>query len=226
MKNNYIQGMKAGIPVILGFIPVGIAFGVMARQANFTILQTCLTSLTVFAGASQMLAVSMTLEGATILAIILATFILNLRHLIMSTVVMNKMEGRTSLKLIAAFGVTDESFAIFSETSKEKSNISYFFGLITVTYLSWNLGTFFGAVVSDFLPEIITNSFGIALYALFISLLIPNLHGNFRLFILVIITAVTNTLLSLFIDSWWAIITSTLLCAFIGVYFVNDKEGQ
>lgn len=226
MKNNYIQGMKAGIPVILGFIPVGIAFGVMARQANFTILQTCLTSLTVFAGASQMLAVSMTLEGATILAIILATFILNLRHLIMSTVVMNKMEGRTSLKLIAAFGVTDESFAIFSETSKEKSNISYFFGLITVTYLSWNLGTFFGAVVSDFLPEIITNSFGIALYALFISLLIPNLHGNFRLFILVIITALTNTLLSLFIDTWWAIITSTLLCAFIGVYFVNDKEGQ
>ena len=78
MKNNYIQGMKAGVPVILGFIPVGIAFGVMARQANFTILQTCLTSLTVFAGASQMLAVSMTLEGATILAIILATFILNL----------------------------------------------------------------------------------------------------------------------------------------------------
>lgn len=226
MKNNYIQGMKAGIPVILGFIPVGIAFGVMARQANFTILQTCLTSLTVFAGASQMLAVSMTLEGATILAIILATFILNLRHLIMSTVVMNKMEGRTSLKLIAAFGVTDESFAIFSETSKEKSNISYFFGLITVTYLSWNLGTFFGAVVSDFLPEIITNSFDIALYALFISLLIPNLHGNFRLFILVIITALTNTLLSLFIDTWWAIITSTLLCAFIGVYFVNDKEGQ
>ena len=226
MKNNYIQGMKAGIPVILGFIPVGIAFGVMARQANFTILQTCLTSLTVFAGASQMLAVSMTLEGATILAIILATFILNLRHLIMSTVVMNKMEGRTSLKLIAAFGVTDESFAIFSETSKEKSNISYFFGLITVTYLSWNLGTFFGAVVSDFLPEIITNSFGIALYALFISLLIPNLHGNFRLFILVIITALTNTLLSLFIDTWWAIIISTLLCAFIGVYFVNDKEGQ
>lgn len=226
MKNNYIQGMKAGIPVILGFIPVGIAFGVMARQANFTILQTCLTSLTVFAGASQMLAVSMTLEGATILAIILATFILNLRHLIMSTVVMNKMEGRTSLKLIAAFGVTDESFAIFSETSKEKSNISYFFGLITVTYLSWNLGTFFGAVVSDFLPEIITNSFGIALYALFISLLIPNLHGNFRLFILVIITALTNTLLSLFIDTCWAIITSTLLCAFIGVYFVNDKEGQ
>lgn len=226
MKNNYIQGMKAGIPVILGFIPVGIAFGVMARQANFTILQTCLTSLTVFAGASQMLAVSMTLEGATILAIILATFILNLRHLIMSTVVMNKMEGRTSLKLIAAFGVTDESFAIFSETSKEKSNISYFFGLITVTYLSWNLGTFFGAVVSDFLPEIITNSFDIALYALFISLLIPNLRGNFRLFILVIITALTNTLLSLFIDTWWAIITSTLLCAFIGVYFVNDKEGQ
>ena len=226
MKNNYIQGMKAGIPVILGFIPVGIAFGVMARQANFTILQTCLTSLTVFAGASQMLAVSMTLEGATILAIILATFILNLRHLIMSTVVMNKMEGRKSLKLIAAFGVTDESFAIFSETSKEKSNISYFFGLITVTYLSWNLGTFFGAVVSDFLPEIITNSFDIALYALFISLLIPNLHGNFRLFILVIITALTNTLLSLFIDTWWAIIVSTLLCAFIGVYFVNDKEGQ
>ncbi|MDO4749472.1 MAG: AzlC family ABC transporter permease, partial [Eubacteriales bacterium] len=201
-KKQYLAGARAGIPVVLGFIPVGIAYAIMARQAGFSILQTCGMSAMVFAGASQMMAVGMTAQGAGIITIILATFILNLRHLIMSTCVINRMpEGHLKVKLLAAFGVTDESFAIFTTEEKEHCTIPFFLGLITVTYLSWNVGTLLGAVTSDFLPEVLTASLGIALYAMFIGLLVPGLSSNGKLGALVVLTAVCNTILSCFMDS-------------------------
>ena len=231
-RRQYLRGLRAGIPVIFGFIPVGIAYAIMARQAGFSALQTCLMSLTVFAGASQMMAVGMYAQGAGVVAMIVATFILNLRHVIMSTCVAERMP-RLSLwqKLLAGFGVTDESFAIFTTEKKENLTVWFFFGMITVTYSSWNVGTLIGALASDVLPTIITASLGVALYAMFIGLLVPNLTGNFRLVLLVVMTAVTNTLLNLFMESSWALIVSTLLCAAVGVFFVDpegksDKKGE
>ena len=83
-----------------------------------------------------------------------------------------------------------------------------------------------GAAASNFLPEILSASLGIALYAMFIGLLMPNLRGNLKLGLLVLLTAVVNSVLSQFIASSWALIISTLLCAFIGVFFVDLKEDE
>ena len=224
-RKDYILGLKTALPVILGFIPVGIAYAIMARQAGLSIFETCLMSITVFAGASQMMAAGMIGTNATFITIIIATFILNLRHIIMSMCVFNKMEKcNKGLKCLASFGVTDESFAIFAPTQNKKNTIWYFLGLITVSYLSWNVGTLIGAISSDFIPDIITASLGISLYAMFIALLMPNLKGNWKLTLLVLLTTLCNFLLSLVIDSSWSLIVSTLLCAFIGVFFVDLKE--
>lgn len=95
-----------------------------------------------------------------------------------------------------------------------------------MTYSSWNIGTLIGAVASDFLPSIVTASLGIALYAMFIGLLMPGLRGNFRLFLLVLFTAVGNSLLSLCIPSSWALIASTLIGAAAGVFFVDLKDEK
>lgn len=229
-KTQYIKGLKAGVPVILGFVPVGIAFAVMARQAGFTVLQTCGMSFFVLAGASQMMSVGMYAQGAGILAIIIATFVLNLRHIIMSTVVMNKMtDGSKAARIVAAFGVTDESFAIFSTEKEENLTIAFFFGLISATYPSWVLGSLVGALTSDFLPPVLTASLAVSLYAMFIGLLVPNLRGNAKLGALAVMTGVCNTILCQFMASSWALIASTLVCAFIGSFFVdldNDKEGN
>lgn len=226
-KKQYLNGVKSAVPVILGFVPTGIAYGIMARHGGFTILQTCGMSLTVFAGASQMMAVGMIEQGATLLAIILATFILNLRHFIMSTCVMNKMgKARTKVKLLAAFGVTDESFALFTSEDEKNCSAPFFLGLITVTYLSWNVGTLIGAVASNFLPDILTASLGIALYAMFIGILVPRLKGNWKLCALVIFTAVCNSMLSQIIPSSWSLIISTLVCAFIGTFCVDLEETE
>lgn len=224
-KQQFIRGMRAGIPVILGFVPVGIAYAIMAKQAGFTNLQTCLMSLSVFAGASQMMATGMFAQGASIFAMVLATFILNLRHLIMSTCVINRMKtGGIGIRLLAAFGITDESFAIFTTEKEENCTVMFLLGLVLVNYSSWNIGTLLGTIVSDFLPEILTASLGISLYAMFLGLLMPNLTNNRRLGILVIFTAICNTILNQLVASSWALIISTLFCAFIGVFFVDLEE--
>lgn len=222
---QYLAGMRAGLPVVFGFIPVGIAFAIAARQAGFKLLETQLMSLTVFAGASQMMAAKMWGEAAGIAAIVLATFIINIRHIIMSTCVMQRMKGAPLwARLLGAFGVTDESFAIFTSIEEDKCTPMYFFGVITVTYSSWNLGTFIGALGADLLPDIIGLSFGVALYAMFISIVVPDITGNLRLGLLVLFAALSNWALGLVIDGGWAMIISTLLSAFIGVFFV-DLDG-
>ena len=226
-KAQFISGMRSAIPVIFGFIPVGIAFAIMARQAGFSAVQACGMSLSVFAGASQMMVVGMHAQGASILAMIVATFLLNFRHLIMSTCVGERLNPcPTILKLLAGFGVTDESFALFTTEKKERCTVAYFLGMVLVMYSSWNVGTFLGAVASDFLPPIVTASFGIALYAMFIGIIVPGLHGNRRLALLVALTAACNALLTQFMPPSRALIISTLLCAFLGVFFVELEDDM
>lgn len=226
-SRQYFSGMRAGIPVIFGIVPVGIAYAIAARHAGLTILETCLMSLTVFAGASQMMAVEMWGASAGIAAIVLATFILNLRHMIMSTCVMVRMSKvPVWARVLGAFGVTDESFAVFTSQKEDMCTPAYFFGLITVTYSSWNLGTFLGALGADFLPDILTLSFGVALYAMFIAIIMPDLTRNGRLALLVAFTALLNWGLSLVMDASWAMIISTLLGSFFGVFFVELDEDK
>ena len=153
-RAQYLRGMRAGLPVVLGFVPVGIAYAVMARQAGFTAAETVLMSLSVFAGASQMMAVGMVAQGAGLAAIILATFLLNLRHVIMSACVNHRLpRSGLAARLLAAFGVTDESFAIFTATPAENCTLPFFFGMITVTYSSWVGGSAIGAAASGLLPQ-------------------------------------------------------------------------
>lgn len=226
-KQQFIAGLRAGIPVILGFVPVGIAFAIMARQAGFTVWQTCGMSLMVFAGASQMMAVGMLTQGAGLVAMILATFILNLRHVIMGTCIMNRMkDGSTLSRALSSYGVTDEGFAIFTTEKEQNCTLAFFIGLFITTYLSWQAGTFIGAVASNFLPDILSASLGIALYAMFIGLLAPNLKGNWRLGALVALTAVCNSALCMVMAASWAMIASTLLGAFIGTFFVDLTEKE
>lgn len=221
-KTEFLQGMKMGIPIVVGFIPVAIAFAIMAKESGMTGLQAILMSAMVFAGASQIMATGMIAAGASTISMIVATFILNLRHLIMSTCVVNQMEKtKLGLKLLACFGITDETFAVFTSDSKNFS-LWYFFGLALMAYSSWVLGTVLGVVASDILPQIVSDSFGIALYALFIALLVPNVKKSLRLGIIVIFTGLMNWILLKWLPSGWALIVATLLGAWIGVWVVED----
>ena len=93
IKEEWLAGTRSAVPIMLGYVPVGIAYGVMARQAGLNTWQTVLMSLTVYGGASEMMAAGMVAQGAAVLPIVLTTFILNLRHIIMSTCVFSQMQG-------------------------------------------------------------------------------------------------------------------------------------
>jgi 4-azaleucine resistance transporter AzlC len=226
---SFLGGLKTSVPVMMGFIPVAIAFAIIATSAGLDGFESVAMSVMVYAGASQMMAVGMIAEGAGYLAIVVATFIMNFRHFIMSTCVFERMKRNgkktgLAMKLFCSFGVTDESFAIFTTSDTKKCDKWYFTGVFLGPYLSWILGTLIGVLLGAVLPEIVSNSLGIALYAMFIALLVPNVKGNVRLLAVVFITAVINLLLRFIIDANWALIASTLIGAAIGVFIVKDDD--
>ena len=147
---------------------MGIGYAAIAIKAGMTPLETISMSFLVYAGAGQIIAASMVLSGATAMAIILTNFVVNLRYFVMSTCVLNKIEdSNTPLNILAAHVTVDESFAMFSLS--EDSSIWTYLGIAITAWLSWCLGAGIGVVLLDLLPVIVTNSFNISLYALFVN---------------------------------------------------------
>lgn len=225
MKRDFVTGARISLPICMGVIPIGISYGLIAVQGGFTSLQAILMSALVIAGSAQIMAVGMVGQGASVGTIVLATFLLNLRLIVMSSSIMNTLKKVPFVhKLAAAFTITDESFALFS-FSQEK-NLSFLLGANLTLYVAWVGGSAAGCMINAFLPDIIADSFGIAFYAAFLAMLIPSVNKNVRLLLLVCITALMNTLLQLFLPSSYAIIISMILGAAIGTFFVDLKEEK
>ncbi|WP_069999568.1 AzlC family ABC transporter permease [Cellulosilyticum sp. I15G10I2] len=226
-KNSsmFLGGAKKGIPILIGFIPISTAFAVIALQAKLTPLEVVLMSIMLLAGASQLMAVNMLAIGAGSIEIIIATFIINMRHLIMSIYVMNRLkEIPRPLKLILAFGVTDETFGIMSMEDEEHCNQYFFSGLAAVTYGAWIGGTILGIVVNNVIPTHICSSMSIALYAMFIGLLMPNMHKNHKVAYVVGISIALNIIFSLILTPSWAVVFATLFGGVIGSKLLGREE--
>lgn len=199
---------------------MGIGYAAIAIKAGFTPIQTVSMSFLVYAGAGQIIAATMALSSATVMSIVLTNFVVNLRYFVMSTCVLNKVKkSNLGLNILAAHVTVDESFAMFSLS--EDTSIWTYLGISIIAWLSWCFGAGIGVVVLDLLPIIVTNSFNISLYALFVAILVPAVKKNKQIGILVLITAILNVILSQIIGNW-SLIVSTLIGAFIGMYIVDD----
>ena len=219
---SYLYGLRKGVPVLIGFVPVVISYAIAATASGMSAGETVGMSAAVFAGASQIMATEMIAGGAGSITIILATLVINLRHIIMSTCVFRKLTTKNWLvRILAGFGVTDETFAIYTTESDEKSDEYFMLGLITISYSSWVIGALVGVILQRALPDSLSQSFGIALYALFIALIVPDIKKSLKLFLTVLLTVAVNVGLSLLIDSSWSIIVSTLIGAGFGVLLME-----
>lgn len=221
----FFDGAKSAIPICLGLIPIGISYGLLALRAGLTQFETVLMSILVMAGSSQLMVVGM-IGKATVLAMVTAVFFVNLRHLVMSSAVMSRMEPTPlGMKLLSAFSLCDESFALFSLSGSRSA--AYLLGANTALYGTWVLASVLGAVIGQFLPEVVAKSFGIAFYAAFLAMLIPNAAKSRRIALLVLLAAGMNTLLRLFLPASWVVILSMVISAVIGTYFVEaESDGQ
>jgi len=193
-KDAFRSGMRAGIPVAVGYIPIAIAFGLLAKSFDMPNVITLAMSLFIFAGASQFIGVQLIMAGSMYWEIILTTFILNLRHFLMSASLSQRLETTSNRFLAAiAFGVTDETFSVAS-TRDESTRGHFVLGLNLIAFLAWNVGTWIGVFLAFGLPASVQTSMGIALYAMFIGLLIPSLTRK-----PVIVVAGIAVLISLFL---------------------------
>jgi len=232
LRITWRQGIISALPIAAGYIPIAIAFGLMANAAQIPIAITQGMSLLVFAGASQFMAVQMIVTGAGSLQIVLATFILNLRHLLMSASLSERLGPDVSWgqRIIIAFGITDETFAM-TTLRPEHLTAGYVLTVNTIAFLAWNLGTMIGLVAAAGLPEALRQSLGIALYAMFIGLLIPAGVKWRPGLVIASAAAIVNSLINYlpFINQWgssWGVVIATIIAAGLGTRWFAREESS
>ncbi len=178
-KSIVREGFFAAWPICLGFFPIGLSLGVLAQKVGLAPWQMAIMSLLVFAGGSQFIAVAMIGSGASMTAIVTTTFMVNLRHLLMSSAMVVHFQGvsRRFLTLFA-YGVTDESFSVnMARFNQGGWNRYSALVLNHVTNATWFVSTVAGCYMGQFIPA---GSFGIdyALTGMFICLLVFQLRGT------------------------------------------------
>lgn len=242
-KADLLEGAKTALPIVVGYVPVAISYGVLAMQAGFTLWHTMGMSLFVYAGASQFMAVSMYGMGAAALEMITATLLINFRHFILSLSLMSRLrEIPTGKKAILSYWLTDETFAVGAVKADEAMadpprkgrkggekgplSAAYLVGLFLPPYIFWNVGSFLGALLSMVIPPSIGESMAIALYAMFIGLLVPALGKGWAIGAIAGLGALLATLfVHLFhFNSGWAIVLATTLASIPAMFWLKEEE--
>ena len=230
--NDYNNGLKAGLPVVFGYIPVGFAFGVTAASGGIPPWIVVLISLTNFTSAGQLMGATLIMAGASIFEIAITTLIINIRYIIMSMSFSQRIRQNMPIfeKMITAMAITDEIFTIAS-LKKGEVSFKYVFGLVTGPYIAWSAGTFLGAYVTGLLPMAIQQSMGIALYAMFMALIIPAAKESKAVLSVAAVAVLLSSLFRVFpalagLSAGYVIIICTIAAAAVGAYFFPQKEVQ
>jgi 4-azaleucine resistance transporter AzlC len=221
------KGIKAGAPIGLGYVPIAVAFGALAVKAGLTWWEAALMSVLVYAGASQFVGVGMLMAGSGVLQIVVATLILNLRHLVMSLSVNYRMRFFPPLgRKVLSLGITDETFALLTlgGEKQEETNLDPWFtaGILAAAYIGWVAGTAAGALGAGWIPEGITTAITVGLYALFIGLLVPAVHRQRGPAATAAAGMALSALFGLVVGSGWAIVLAALAASGLGVLFWEE----
>src|SRR5699024_8144820 len=223
------KGLATGFPIVLGYLPVAITYGVFATQSCLSLVELTLMSILVFAGASQFMVAKMIAVGAGTVEIIIATFVLNFRHFVMSLSFMNSLRDiGINWKLPLSLGLTDETFAVSALHTKEakmEKGPLFYLSIFLTAYFSWVFGSFLGGLIGEVIPERLSDSMGIALYAMFIGLLIPSVKRELKVGLIALIAMLINVLCSQFMTDGWSIVLGTIIGGLSGVYFLKEDKS-
>jgi len=220
------DGLRAGWPICLGYLPIGMAFGVLAQKAGLTPVQIGLMSIMVFAGSSQFIAVSMISAGASAAAIVTTTFVVNLRHVLMSSALAVYLKStHRGLLALYAYGVTDESFAVnLPRFNAHDWSLGRALVVNHAANLTWFLSTVAGGIGGRFIPE---GALGIdyALIAMFICLLIYQIRQWIHL-LTAAIAGITAVGLALTFQGNTYIVVASVFAATAGVIIQRQAMGR
>ncbi len=174
MKSPFVKGIYDGIPIALGYLPVSFGFGILAIRSGLSVLTAISISVTNLTSAGQVAGVAVIAAGGSYLEMALTQLVINIRYALMGISLSQKLDSsfRTHQRLLTAYGITDEIFAVAS-AQPGLISAAYLAGLIVIAFFGWTLGTVLGAAAGQILPELITNAMGIVLYAMFLAIVLP-----------------------------------------------------
>lgn len=231
-SKNFLNGIKDGLPVCIGYLAVAFAFGISAVSQGLSGVQATLISMTNVTSAGQLAAVPIIMSNGAFYELALSQLIINLRYALMSVSLSQRFDKSVTTfdRFVFSFVNTDEVFAI-GASNPELLNRKYMYGLILTPYLGWSIGTIIGAVAGSILPQVLINALNLAIYGMFIAIVVPAAHGNKNILLCVAISVALSCCFKYIpilskVQSGFAIIICALAAACIMAAVAPTGEEQ
>lgn len=230
--NDLKKGSLDGMPIGLGYFPVSFSFGILAVSHGLTWWEALLISMTNLTSAGQFAGLSIMVAGGSFVEMAIAQLIINLRYSLMSISLSQKIDSTINgiFRWLTGFAVTDEIF-VMAMNKKGSIGRNYFLGLFTMPYIGWSFGTLIGALCGQILPTIITSALGIALYGMFIAIIVPAIKNNHKTLIAVVIAIALSCIFKWVpffnkISIGFVIIICAVVASALCAYFLPIEETQ
>lgn len=192
------RGLRDGIPIAMGYFAVAFTLGITAKQIGMSVLQSAVMSLTMLASAGEFATMTVIASGSSCLVMVITTIVVNMRYVLMSASLSQKIDPKTGLlhRLGISYAVTDEIFGVASSVDGYL-NPFYNYGMAAIAAPGWTLGTALGAAMGAILPVRAANAMGVALYGMFLAIIIPPAKKDRIIAIIVVISMAASYLCTL-----------------------------
>lgn len=230
---QFLQGIKDGGAIGIGYLSVSFTFGLAAVSSGLFWWEALLVSMMNMTSAGQFAGITVMASAGSYMEMAISQFVINLRYALMSISLSQKVDNRfhTGKKLVLGFANTDEIFAVAMSREGEVSS-RYFSGLAVLPYLGWTLGTLAGAVCGNILPQSVSDALGLAIYGMFIAIVVPVMKKDSRVLKMVVLAVALSCLLHYVpglrnISEGFAIILCAVTASAVGaVCFPMEEELQ
>lgn len=229
---TFRRGLRDGIPICLGYLSVSFTFGMMATNGGLPVWLSVLISMTNLTSAGQFAGTAIIIATGSLIELAVTTFIINIRYMLMSLSLSQKIDPQMSLgaRFAIAFGITDEIFAV-SMQQTGRVNARYFTGLILMPYCGWALGTFLGAGAAGLLPEAIRGALGIAIYGMFLAIIIPPARKSKAILFTIAFSAALSCIFHYVpfinqLSAGWVIIICAVVSSMLSAVLFPVKEEE
>lgn len=224
---DFLNGARLSIPIALGYIPVSFSFGMLAVKGGLSVWTALIISMTNLTSAGQFAGMNLIVAGAGLAEIGITTFVINIRYMLMSLALSQKIVKMPFIKrALISFGVTDEIFTV-AVTAPKKLTFPFMAGLIATPYIGWALGTFLGAFTNNLLPSSVISAMGITLYAMFTAIFIPAAKRDSGVLAVLIFAVAASCLLYYccpWLSSGWITIIAAIAASAFGAAVFPKKE--
>lgn len=228
------KGIKDGIPIFLGYLAVSFTFGIAAKKAGVSPMEAVLMSATNLTSAGQFAALNIIANGSTYFEMAITQLIINLRYCLMSSALSQKLSSKIPYwhRFVMSFGITDEIFGV-SICVEDKLSPFYSYGLMTAAIPGWTFGTFLGIMSGSLLPEGVISALSVALYGMFIAVIIPPARKSKIIAGIVFISMISSLAFAKLpilknITSGFRIIILTVIIAGVAavLFPIEKKQGE